>query len=280
DEAASFQEFYDSDYTFLNDVLAAFYGVEGSFGSDFVQTPIAGRGGPIASGAFMAANAHVERTAPILRSVRSREMALCHHVDPPNSPIAGDDIDDQRAQAQARVEERAAQGVISSREFYFLYTDGISACATCHEETINPNFGMEDFDNVGRKRQSAGEGLVYEVLGSEQTTVSLDGTLIGVESIADPTTLDYQGAKDFSNKIAQTDAVRSCFIRRSFRYLTGLPISDRDLDTSVQETFSEQQRLDFACTEAQMRDVFTQSGEDPRAMFIELAVSDLLRFRR
>ncbi|MEL6545940.1 MAG: DUF1592 domain-containing protein [Myxococcota bacterium] len=277
---APFQEFYGSDYTFANDVLASFYGLDGSFGPEFSQTPADGRGGPIASGAFMAANAHVERTAPILRAVRSREKALCHAVEPPNSPLASDDIDEQRATAQARVEERAAQGAVSSREFYFLYTDGISACASCHETIINPNFGMEDFDNVGRHRATAGPNLVFEEISGEQTPVSIEGTLIGIDSTADPTELSYSGAKDLSNKLAETDAVRSCFVRRSFRFLTGLPVSERDLDTSAAEELRDAQQVSFACEQAELMNALGNSGESPREVFQTLAVNSLVRLRR
>lgn len=280
DASAPFHEFYDGDYTFVNDTLASFYGIPGDFSAGFVKTETTERGGPIASGAFMAANAHVERTAPILRAVRSREAALCQHVDPPNSPLAGDDIDAQRAAAQERVEARAAEGALSSREFYYLYTDGISACAGCHETVINPNFGMEDFDNVGRLRPMAGPGEVYETIDGEQTTVSLEGKLIGVESIVDGQEIDYQGAKDFSNQIAATNAVQSCLVQRSFRFLTGLPISDRELDTSVREELREKQRLDHACTEAELNAVLADTGESPRDIFVQLALSDLMRFRR
>ncbi|MEO1481847.1 MAG: DUF1592 domain-containing protein [Myxococcota bacterium] len=280
DSSAGFGEFYGGDYTFLNDDLAQFYGVDGNFGSAFVKTETVGRGGPIASGAFMAGNAHVERSAPILRSVRSREAALCHHVDPPNSPIAGDDIDNQRAEAQARVEALAAAGPLSSRDFYYEYTNDIAACAVCHETTINPHFGLEDFDNVGRLRPSAGPGQVFETLNGEQTAVSIEGTLFGVGSIADAASIDYEGAKDFSNQIAETEAVRSCFIRKSFRFITGLPLSERDLDTGAQEAFTESQRTAFACTEAELLAALGDNGDDPRAVVIELATSDLLRFRR
>jgi hypothetical protein len=157
DESVRYSELFGGDHTFLNATLAEFYGISGSFGDGFQKAMVEGRGGPIASGAFMTINAHADRTAPILRAVRSRQTALCHHIDPPNSPIAGDDIDAQRAAAQEQVTAReAAEGALSSRDFYFLYTDGIDARAGCRAEIINPHFGMEDFDNIGRLRPSAG----------------------------------------------------------------------------------------------------------------------------
>lgn len=280
-EGVPFSEFYDGNYTFLNRTLAEYYGVAGSFDEDFVKTEVVGRGGPIASGAFMTTNAHVERTAPILRAVHTRQAALCQLIDPPNSPLAGDDIDEQRAAAQARVTERETQeGVLSSRDFYFLYTDGISACAGCHQQIINPMFGMEDFDHVGRRRPSAGADQVIETIRGVQKLVSTEGSLIGVNSVSDPTTINYSGAKDLSNKIAHTEAAQGCLIRKGFRYATGLTFLDRDLDTGNQETLTEQQRHTYGCVASRMKEQLLSHGESPRAMFIALATESLMRLRR
>ncbi|MEM9192534.1 MAG: DUF1592 domain-containing protein [Myxococcota bacterium] len=281
DDSVPWSEFFSGDYTFLNRTLAEFYGVEGQFDDSFQRTAVTGRGGPIASGAFMTVNAHAERTAPILRAVRARETALCHYIDPPNSPIAGDDIDAQRAAAQERVtaaEEQA--GALSSRDFYFLYTDGISACAGCHERIINPMFGMEDFDNLGRHRPSAGGNAVLETINGVETTVSIEGTLFGVASTSDPETIEYAGAKDFSNQIANTEAVTACLARRSFRFLTGATYVDRDLDPSYQESLTPEQRSAYNCAASRMLESFDTNNQSPRAMFIELATDSLLLFRR
>ncbi len=280
DDAVPFSEFFGGDYTFLNRALADFYGVAGNFGDAFVQTEVPGRGGPIASGAFMAGHAHVERTAPILRAVHTRQNALCHYIDPPNSPIAGDNIDAQRAAAQMRVEEREQQeGALSSRDFYYLYTDEIDACAGCHEQIINPMFGMEDFDNVGRLRPSAGADSVIETIGGTQKTVSLSGTLYGVDSTSDEATITFAGAKDLSNKIASTTAVKTCLVRRSFRFLTGLAFYDRDVDLANRETLTDEQRDAYNCSASRMMAAL-ERNQSPRDMFIELATESLLRLRR
>ncbi|MEO1335565.1 MAG: DUF1592 domain-containing protein, partial [Myxococcota bacterium] len=279
-DAVPFSEFFNSDYTFLNRTLADFYGIAGSFDDRFVQTEVPRRGGPLASGAFMSVNAHSERTAPILRAVHARQSALCHYIDPPNSPIAGDDIDAQRAAAQARVSEREAEeGVLSSRDFYFLYTDQIDACAGCHERIINPMFGMEDFDNVGRLRPLAGADQAVETVEGAERVVSLLGTMYGVDSTSDSETINFSGAKDLSNQIAATEAVQKCLVRRSFRFLTGSTFFDRDLDVGNRESISEAQMNANRCSAARMTAAF-EANQSPRAMFIELAMESLMRLRR
>lgn len=274
-------DFFGGDYTFLDRTLAEFYGVEGEFDETFRLVEVPGRGGPLASGAFMTVNAHAERTAPILRAVRARETALCHFIDPPNSPIAGDDIDAQRAAAQERVAAREAEaGVLSSREFYFLYTDGIDACAGCHARIINPMFGMEDFDNVGRLRRSAGPGAVWESVRGMETEVSIEGVLHGVESTSDLDSIAYAGAKDLSNQIADTEAVQSCLSRRAFRFLTGAPQVARDLDPDHREELDAYERATYPCVAERMRAAFLAEDQSPRAMFVELASDPLFLLRR
>ena len=266
DDTAPFSEFFDGNYTFLNKTLADFYGISGNFSNNtFTKTNVDRRGGPIASGAFMTINAHVERTAPILRAVHTRQTALCHYIDPPNAPIAGNNIDEQRAAAQSRVaQQEQAAGLLSSRDFYFLYTDGIDACAGCHAKIINPMFGMEDFDKVGRLRPLATNDSVTETLASGQTEVSITGTLHGVASTSDSTTIQFSGAKDLSNKIAQTEAVQTCLARKGFRFLTGLTYVDRDLDTANQESITANQRQTYSCAASRMLSAFQTKQPKPK----------------
>lgn len=280
-----FSEFYSADYTFLNQTLADYYGVSGtgSFDSTFTKTTVTGRGGPISSGAWMTVWGHAERSAPILRAVHARMDALCHHVEPPNSPLASPDIDEQRAAAQAIVEQKeaeaeAAGSVMSSKEFYYTYTNGIDACAQCHQSIINPMFGLEDFDHIGKLRPSAGSGSVYETLDGKQVSVSLSGSLIGVESVDEPTTIDYSGSKDFSIKISQTEAVQACLVRKGFRFATGLPAGTQDIDG--EETLTDEQKEDFGCAATEMESALISNGQSPKAMFSKLGTLEMVRFRK
>ena len=141
-------------------------------------------------------------------------------------------------------------------------------------------FGMEDFDHVGRLRPTAAAGTVLETVRGEEVAVSLEGTLFGVDSTSDQASLEYNGAKDFSNQIADTDAVKSCLVRRGFRFATGLTFNDRDLDTANQESLTEEQRNAYACIASRMNDALVDANESPRAMFVELATESLVRLRR
>lgn len=280
-DGVPFNEFYNSNYTFLNKTLADYYGVTGSFDTRFVKTKVTGRGGPIASGAFMTVWAHEDRTAPILRAVHSRRAALCHQIEPPNSSLADPNIDQQRAAALAAMQahERSLGTPRSSKDYYFTITNGITACARCHERIINPMFGMEDFDSAGRMRPSAGSGQVYEELSNFSLLVTLAGTLNGIESVDDPASFDFIGAKDFSNKIASTRAIQTCLVNQGFRYTTGLASSTAELEMG-EPALTDEQKNDFGCAKSAMTKALIENGQSPKAMFSKLGTMDLIRFRK
>ena len=125
---------------------------------------------------------------------------------------------------------------------------------------------------------SAGSGAVYESLAAKEVSVSLSGTLFGVEAVDGAQQIDYQGAKDFSNKIANTQAVQACLVRKGFRYATGYAASVRDIDGA--ETLSDEQKEDFGCAESQMKNALISNGQSPKAMFSKLGTLNLMRFRK
>lgn len=167
---------------------------------------------------------------------------------------------------------------MSSKDFFYTYTNKITACASCHERIINPMFGMEDFDNVGRLRKPAGPGKVYENLQGKNIEVEVAGTLMGIASVSDPAQIEYAGAKDFSNKIAQSNAVLECLVRKGFRFTTGYPMSVNDIDGD--ENLTLQQKHDFGCAQTELTRALKMSGQSPKALFRKMATLHLVRFRK
>lgn len=276
DDAVPFSEFYSADYTFVNRALGDFYGAQGGLDDNFAKTYIDGRGGILTSGAFMSLNAHDNRTAPILRAVDIRELMLCQHIAAPNAELVAD-----RDAAQKLVEaHEQTYGAIDSRTFFELYTQD-AACDGCHKRIINPLFGLEDFDSVGRIRPPAGGGSVIETLeGGEEVEVALAGTLYGVESITENSQIDFVGTRDLAMKLSSTQAIKSCLIRKGFRFVTGLPASQDDFDLNQPESLSDKQAEDYACAANTMQAALDDSNESPRAMFERLGTLELLRFRK
>lgn len=274
-----FSEFYTADYTFLNDTLAQFYGIPRGNGTPdangFVRSETNGRGGVATLGAFLATWAHPDETAPIMRAVAVREQMLCHHVDPP--PQTSIDASAREDQTN-KVEAMMNSGEMTSRFYYEAITEH-PQCATCHEYDINPlGGGMEDFDNVGLPRTHQ---LDLGGFGN-QLAVDYSGTLFGPEIYRDNgSSVSFNGVKELSNILGQTQAVQSCLAEKTFRLATGRPVSNlaRDKLTNDRE-LSAAEVDDYACAQDQLVDVLRTSNQSPKALFRAMGSLDLMRFRR
>lgn len=259
-----FEEFYRGDFAVINSRLAQFYGVNFSgTNNDWRVTRIPDRGGIITTGAFMATNAGPNLSGPIKRAVDVRELMLCHHIGAPPNDIASNDT---RAELIAGVVAREAQGDLTSREYFELITDS-PACASCHATMINPLFGIDDFDEVGRYRtqmRGLGPNGIYGL------PIDDSGELIGLSSVYDTERLSFTGSKDLGQKIAALPAARECYIINSFRYATGLPLDTDSYSTEnggqVDEPvkLSLDQQTDYACVKEQLRDVYQSSNSNPK----------------
>ena len=71
-----------------------------------------------------------------------------------------------RREAAAQLINRGLMPAISPRQdFYDIQTNiPSSSCATCHNTIINPLFGMDDFDHVGRLRPRVNSKVVQDGL--------------------------------------------------------------------------------------------------------------------
>ena len=268
DSSASFSELYDANYTFANKELADYYGISGPTGSSFVKVSnLDKRGGITTTGAFLVANAHPDRSSPIQRAVRVRELMLCQHIDPPPNNLAAD-----RTALQMKVEELNKAGTLTTRQFYEINTDH-SSCAGCHAKIINPLFGTEDFDQMGLWRSTQ--------LGATGATLNIDdsGVLMGLENPNDGQSVNFNGAKGLGKAIAKLDVTKACFVEKSFRFLINRPYDPATRDEN-EPLLSDAEKADYKCVASQAKAAMTSGNNSPRAVFNKLGTSDLLRYRK
>jgi hypothetical protein len=148
--------FVDSNYTFLNEPLAELY----DLGSPLkgprmrrVKLKNPNRGGFLGMPATLAATSFPTRTSPVRRGVWVLEQILGEHVPPPPPDIPGLD-----AQEANRVDG------LTLRQRTELHTKD-PACANCHR-TLDPiGFGLENFDAIGRWRDSNEAGVAIDPAG-------------------------------------------------------------------------------------------------------------------
>jgi hypothetical protein len=151
----SILEFLDADYTYVNQDLARHYGLEGVQGSQPRRVDLAPgqhRGGLLGMGAVLAINAHTYRTSPTLRGKWILEVLL-GTPPPPPPPDAGTIMDEEKKKKEPRtfrevLQQHAAQ----------------PACASCHRRIDPLGFALENFDAVGRWRDTQG-GLPLDTVG-------------------------------------------------------------------------------------------------------------------
>ena len=132
-----------ADYTFLNARLAEHYGIEGVHGSHFRRLPVAdqARGGLLGHGSVLTATSYADRTSVVLRGKWVLETLLGSPPPPPPAnvpPLPENDGRSKPASLRERMEQHRANPV----------------CATCHANMDPLGFALENFDAIGRWRES------------------------------------------------------------------------------------------------------------------------------
>lgn len=313
-----FPSIYAGDFTFLDSTLAAFYGMNGQGGSShgdfrYVDTTGTRRGGVIASGAFMAYNAHMDYSSPIQRSAHFRQDVLCQAIPLPTN------LEDtqERMEAEAFAKQQLAEGSLTTEKWYDIQTNIPGAsCATCHNALINPLFGMDDFDNVGRLRPIVNGQVVQNSLtlvvpeggdpnnpivlpqGSPNASVEAVnngsflyaydavGTLSYQEADAAKEVgdgLPFSGAKSLGKVIVENElpGIGECLIEKTARYALGFSLDRAYLDPAETGFYgiTEAQASELACLHSEAAAAYNQS-KSPRDVLKAIVMSDAFRFRK
>jgi hypothetical protein len=136
-------ELLDSDYAFVNDRLAAIYGINGVTGGQFRKVSLnsKNRGGVTGMAAVHTLTSYPLRTSPVLRGRWILEELLGEKVPPPPPDVpaledSAKDVHNLSMRTQLKVHRAKAE------------------CAGCHDRMDPLGFSLENFDNLGRWRDS------------------------------------------------------------------------------------------------------------------------------
>ncbi|MDD7983897.1 DUF1588 domain-containing protein [Lentisphaera marina] len=161
------RNFIDSDFVTINSALAAHYGIPGVTPKDdrFVKVTLPAdspRGGLMSQAAFLIAGSNGERSSPVIRGALIMDKLLHDKPapPPPNVPELSEATDEPK----------------TNREMVKLHQQK-AACASCHEKMDVIGFGLENFDTIGRWRDS-------ELVGKEQVTIDPSGPLPSGDSFS------------------------------------------------------------------------------------------------
>jgi len=133
----------DTKATFLNERLAEHYGVKGVRGD--VMRPVLlkdkFRGGLLSMASVLTSTSSPTRTSPVLRGKWVMETLLGQHI--PEAPADVPEIDERAGRAKST----------TLREELEVHRDNPD-CARCHDRIDPIGFGLENFDAIGRFRNS------------------------------------------------------------------------------------------------------------------------------
>ena len=164
-EDRSLLELLSADYTFLNERLARFYGVDGIYGDRFRRVtlgPDHPRGGLLGHGGLLMVTSHPNRTSPVLRGKWLLESIL--GAPPPEPPPNVPGLPDrgeggEPASVRDRLEQHRANPV----------------CAACHAPMDPLGFALENFDAIGRWREASEAGQPIDATATMPSGLAFDG---------------------------------------------------------------------------------------------------------
>jgi mono/diheme cytochrome c family protein len=137
-------EFLNARYTFLNEFLAKYYGIEGVHGDEFrrVDLTTTERGGVLSQGSVLAVSAYPTRTSVVIRGkyILNNILGTPPPPPPPDVPALDESAVGTSASLRKQMETHRANAV----------------CASCHSRMDPLGFGLENYDAVGKWRTQDG----------------------------------------------------------------------------------------------------------------------------
>jgi len=149
----SLVEFLSADYTFLNDRLAEFYGIEGPQGIVGIEGPEfrrvelsevqqLERGGILSQASVLTVSSYANRTSPVIRGkyILTNILGTPPPPPPPDVPVLDESGVGRTGSMREQLEAHRAD----------------ATCASCHSRMDPLGFGLENYDAIGRWRTADG----------------------------------------------------------------------------------------------------------------------------
>ena len=151
-DGGSILELLDSPRTFMNGDLAELYEINGVDGPTMREVSLSDpkRGGLVGMGSILAATSTPTRTSPVLRGVWVLEKLLGQRIPPPPPNVAALPSDSANKPPRNLREELEAHR-------------SQAGCIDCHQKIDPIGFGLENFDAIGRYRESYGEAPIDSI---------------------------------------------------------------------------------------------------------------------
>ncbi|GAB4359265.1 MAG: DUF1592 domain-containing protein [Bryobacter sp.] len=138
--------FLDAKFTFLNEVLARHYGIEGVEGADFRRVELTPdqrgnqRGGLLTHASVLTVSSYPTRTSPVIRGTFLLENIFGTPPPPPDVPL----LDEEKIGANSSLRKQLEQHRANAM------------CASCHNRMDVMGFALENYDATGKWREKDG----------------------------------------------------------------------------------------------------------------------------
>ncbi len=200
DDPRSYLDVFQAQGSFVDDTLAALYGLP-TPGSDqpvWVDYGNSGRQGLLSHGSFLSVAAKFGDTSPTQRGKLIRTRLLCQIVPPP-PPTVDVDNPPTSTESDCKWDRYAAHRQNGS-------------CAGCHELVDPVGFGLEQFDHMGRFRTVEAEHPECEIAAEG----SIDGQ-------------PFVGPAGLSDYVIDNELLDACVAQQVYRLAMGHEVGEHDM---------------------------------------------------
>jgi mono/diheme cytochrome c family protein len=144
-ESRPLSDFLDAKFTFLNELLAKHYGIEGVTGQEFrrVELKTDQRGGVLSHASVLTVSSYPTRTSPVIRGkyVLQNILGAPPPPPPPDVPVLDEEAVGNAGSLRQQLEKHRSN----------------PTCASCHNRMDVLGFGLENYDAIGRWRTMDGK---------------------------------------------------------------------------------------------------------------------------
>jgi hypothetical protein len=203
---------FTAPYTYVNEELAAYYGLTGVTGDAFQKVmlpPQSHRGGLLTQAGVLAGPVHSNHSNPVVRGSFVIQKLMCLPIPLPTGDIA------------AKVTPPDPSSAATARQRFTVHSSD-QVCRGCHQNMDPLGYALENFDAVGRWRDQ-----------ENGVTIDASGTAPAVGT--------FNGAIELGQRLAESEDAQQCFATHWLNFGYGRTLKDNEACgvDSVRSKFKE-----------------------------------------